>query len=99
MNEMMQIRLRRARLIERSEAQRRDLSAQLELWQAPLALADRSIAAGRYLRRHPSIVAAAVALLVLLKPGRAFAWARRGFVLWRTWRWVSGILRQRVLIS
>jgi len=99
MNEMLRIQVRRAHLLARSEAERRDLSARVASWQAPFALADRSIAAARYLRRHPLIVAAAVALLVLLKPRRAIVWARRGFFLWRTWRWVSAGLRQRASIS
>lgn len=99
MNEMVQIQVRRAHLLARAAAQRRDLSERLAAWKAPLAVADGSIAAARYLRRHPSIVAAAVALLVLLKPRRAIIWARRGFVLWRTWRWVSASLRQRMSIS
>lgn len=99
MNEMAQIRLRRAHLLARAAAERRNVSARLALWEAPLAVADKSVAAARYLRRHPAIVVAAVALLVLLKPRRAIAWTRRALVAWRTWRWISDSLRQRASSS
>lgn len=99
MNEMLQIQVQRAHLLARAAAERRNVSARLALWEAPLGVADRSVAAARYLRRHPSIVVAAVALLVLLKPRRAIAWARRAFVAWRTWRWISDRLRQRASSS
>ena len=48
-----------------------------------------------YLRQHSGYVAAAVALLVVIKPGRAWRWAKRGFVAWRLWR----SLRQRLALA
>jgi hypothetical protein len=39
-------------------------------------------------------VAIAAAVLVVLSPKRAFRWARRGFVLWRGYRWAARALRE-----
>jgi len=51
--------------------------------------ADRVRDGARWIARHPEIVAAALALLVTVRPGvRGFfwRWTRRGFIAWRLWR-------------
>ena len=88
----IQIREQRARLVERAARQREQLAQDIGVFSAPIALADRGMAAARFLRAHPEILAAAAALLVLLKPRRAFGWIRRGLALWQTWRWVAARL-------
>lgn len=89
------IALRRGRLLERIAAQRAALAGQLQPVSAALHATDRAVAgvqgATAYLKAHPRGVAAALALLVVLKPRRVWRWAKRGFVVWRAWR----ALRQR----
>lgn len=82
--------LERGRLLERIGMQRQTLGQQLQPVGRALHAADRTLATVRnatdYLGQHPEMVTAAVALLVVLKPARAWRWTRRGFFVWRTWR-------------
>lgn len=93
MNPLTEIRARRARLMARAAVERERVSVQLHAWEAPLALADKSFAAARYVRRHPQWIVAAVVLLAVLRPRRALAWVRNGLIAWRAWRWISQSLR------
>jgi len=93
MNQLSEIRARRAHLMARAAVERERISVQLHAWEAPLVLVDKSIAAARYVRRNPQWIVAAVVLLVVLRPRRALAWARNGLIAWRAWRWISQSLR------
>ena len=93
MNEVTEIRAKRAQLLARAAVERERISVQLLAWVAPLALVDGSLAAARYFRRHPQWLIAAAVVLVTLRPRRAIAWARNGLIAWRAWRWVAGALR------
>lgn len=86
---LIQIREQRARLQERAARQREALAQDLAVFCAPIALADRAMAMVRLLRTQPELIAAAAALLMVLKPRRVFGWMRRGFALWQTWRWLA----------
>jgi hypothetical protein len=93
MNQLEEIRERRAGLLARAARERAQLSMQIEAWRAPLSLLDKSIAAARYLRQHPAWVVVAAAAFALIRPRRAFAWVRRGLIAWRAWRWVTDAAR------
>jgi hypothetical protein len=94
MNQLEDIRERRAGLLARAALERAQISAQLEAWRAPLALLDKSLAAVRYVRRHPGWMIAAAMALAVLRPRRTFAWVRRGLIAWRAWRWAAGAARE-----
>ena len=53
MNQLAEIRVRRAHLMARAAVERERISVQLNVWEAPLALADKGFAAARYVRRNP----------------------------------------------
>ena len=89
MNPLTEIRARRAPLMARAAVERERVCVQLRAWEAPLALADKTIAAARYIRRNPQWIVAAAVLLAVLRPRRALSWARNGLIAWRTWRWMS----------
>ena len=93
MSQSADLRDKRARLLVRAALEREQLSAQLDAWRAPLALLDRGVATARQVRRHPEWLVAVAVVIALVRPRRALAWARRGFILWRTWRWVSDAAR------
>ncbi len=93
MSQAADLRDKRARLVVRAALERERLSAQLDALRAPVALLDKSIAAARYVRRHPEWLVAVAVVIALIRPRRVLAWARRGFVLWRTWRWISDAAR------
>ena len=88
--QLIDIAVRRGRLIERIAGQRALLGQQLQPIRSALHTTDQGIAGVRagvnFVRQRPGLVAAAVALLVILKPRRVLRWGQRGFVAWRTWR-------------
>ncbi|MCX7892192.1 MAG: YqjK-like family protein [Burkholderiales bacterium] len=96
MDRLAELERRRERLVLKAAAQRSALARDFRPLEPPLALADRGIAAVRYLRAHPGFVVAGVAVIVALRPRRALVWASRGFAAWRTWRWASAQLRRLV---
>jgi hypothetical protein len=89
MNRVGRIRAERAQLLARAAVEREGVLLQLRAWQAPLALADRGVAAARYAHRHPQWLIAAAVVLAILRPRRALAWVRNGLVAWRALRWLS----------
>ena len=93
MNAVEEIRARRAELLARAAVERERISVQLRTWEAPLALLDRGLAVVRSLRANPQWLIAGALVLAVLRPRRAFAWARNGLIAWRTWRWISSSLR------
>jgi hypothetical protein len=93
MNQVGEIRAKRAQLLARAAVERERISVQLRVWEAPLALVDRSVAAARYIRDHPQWIVAAAIVIAILRPRRALSWARNGLIAWRAWRWISASLR------
>jgi len=89
MNQAGEIRAERARLLARAAVERERVLVQLRAWEAPLALVDRSVAAARYVHRHPHWLIAAAVVFAILRPRRALAWMRNGLVAWRVFRSVS----------
>ena len=84
--ELAAIREQRARLIERAAAQRDQIDLLSRECARPLAIADRVVDAWRLVRGQPALVAAAVALMVTLKPARMLRWSVRGWLLWQAVR-------------
>ena len=83
---MIEIMRRRERLLARCDAQRAELTALARRWQGPLNAADRAVAGLNYLRHHPVILGAAIALLLVIQRRGWWRWARRGFTVWRAYR-------------
>lgn len=84
--ELQRLAERRNRLVTRAAAQRAMLARQLVPWQPRLALADRGIAAFRYVRRHPALLAGAGVLVAALRPRVSSVWLQRGLMLWQVAR-------------
>lgn len=83
---LIELRERRARLLERANGERETLAAYLARADA----ATRWVETGRLLvaslRRRPLWVAAAVVLLVALRPRRVLTWLAKGWTLWQLYR-------------
>lgn len=84
--ELAAIREHRARLIERAAAQRDQIDLLSRECARPLLVADRLLGAWRFVRGQPALAAAALALVVTLKPARALSWSVRGWLLWQAVR-------------
>lgn len=93
---LIDIGIRRGRLIERIANQRAILGRDIQPICGALQTTDHAIARVRsatsFLKKHPGLVLAAVALFAALKPRSVWRWAKRGFVVWRTWK----ILREQL---
>lgn len=85
-----QLAERRSRLVAQAAAQRTSLARHLEPWRARLAVADRGLAALRYVRRRPTLLAGAALLLAIWRPKGVGAWLRRGWVGWQVVRRLRG---------
>ncbi len=83
--ELIDLAVRRGALTVRIEMQRSALAAQLQPVARLAGGVDQALVGVDWLKRNPRVVAAAVALLVVLKPRRVWAWSRRAFMLWRGW--------------
>ena len=92
---LIDIGIRRGRLLERIAHQRAVLSRDVQPVCHVLQTADQAVArvrtASDFLKSHPALILAAVALFVVLKPRRAWRLAKRGFFIWRLW----GTLREQ----
>ncbi len=83
------IEARRARLLERAAREREDVAQTLQSWAQPLTFVDRCVEAVRFVVSRPPLAAGAAFVLALLRPRRAFKWARRAFGLWQGYRWLA----------
>jgi hypothetical protein len=81
-----ELRLRQQRLLGRSEQLRARIAVEAQVLRGPLAGADQALAAWRWLRGHPEVPLALVAVAVVVRPARAWRWLRRGWWTWRAWR-------------
>lgn len=87
---MLAVMQRRGELLARIASQREQVGQVGARWQGPLALADQGVAALRFMRARPVLVAGVTALIV---------WRRRGAVgtirmAWRAWkgyRYLTGL--------
>ncbi|MGB9094005.1 MAG: YqjK-like family protein [Gallionella sp.] len=91
MNEkLFEIRQHRSELLARIAAQREQIAEAGAEWDAPLALADKGIAGVRYLRRHPLLVAGAMAF-ILIRRRRAAGLMWGAWRLWKGYRYFSSM--------
>jgi hypothetical protein len=76
----------RSLLFALGAAQRTAMASNMAPWRARLVLADRGIAALRYVRSHPALMVGAALLLAALRPRRAGKWLSRGWLAWQIGR-------------
>ncbi len=81
-----QIHQRRALLAMRAELQRFNLALQLEPLKKPLSHIDQALALGRRVRRHPVLLAVALAGFAVVGRNRWGNVARLGWSAWRMYR-------------
>jgi len=77
---------RRRLLVAQAAVQRTALTLNLAPWRARLALADRGIAAVRYVRSHPALMIGAALLVAALRPRHTGTWLQRGWMVWQIGR-------------
>lgn len=90
---------RKERLIAQIAQQRVTVLAGFSMLKKPLALADKTAAAGRYAAAHPLLVAAVAAIFMVLGRRSLLTWAGRLWGGWRLWRFVRNWLRTSDLLK
>jgi len=93
MSAIERIRQRRAELIARAAHQRDDIATALRVLRAPLAVADKGVAAVAYVKNHPGIAAAALVATAVISPRSTLRWAQRAIIVWRGIRWAQSSTR------
>jgi hypothetical protein len=83
-----ELKHRRGELLARIAAQREQMSTIGADLRTPLALADRGVAAVRYLRNHPLLAAGVLAFVVLHRRGVA-ALMGRVLGVWKSYRYLT----------
>ena len=86
--QMLEVMQRRSELLARIATQRGQLAEIGDRWQAPLALADKGLAAVRFLRANPLIAASAVALLLVRRRG-VTGLVKVGWRMWKGYRFFT----------
>jgi len=91
-NRLIELRERRAQLVEHARAEREQLAALVSRTEAQLSWIDAAHTLLDEARRHPLIVVAGAALLIAIRPRRALKLLAAGWSLWqlfqRLLRWV-----------
>ena len=87
---------RQQRLLVRSSELRSQFARDAQAWQQPLALADQVRAGWRWLRAHPEVPLGVLAVLVVLRPRRAWRLGWRLWAGWRLWQRLQSGLQQRL---
>lgn len=82
---------RRESLIAQAAMQRSTLWRNMESLRAPLAQADRGLAALRYVRQHPVWLVGGIAALAVLRRFRTGKWLTRGVLAWQMVRKLRGM--------
>jgi hypothetical protein len=73
----------REMLIAQAAAERHTLAQCLQPWRPRLAIADRGLAILRYASRHPVLLVTITLTIAALRPQRAGAWLKRGWIMWQ----------------
>ncbi len=92
MNEkLLKLAQRRESLVLEAEKQRMQLVQVVDTWRAPLAMADKGLAAISYIKKHPvwmvssSVIGSSI-LMKVMRPSRIGKWFSRGLVAWQIMR-------------
>jgi hypothetical protein len=88
----LELASRRGALRERIEVQRAALAVHTVGLSTACARGDAVLRGVDWLKQHPLAVGAAVLVVVLARPRRAWRWGGRALFLWRGWRSVRNIL-------
>ena len=82
---LTEIARRKESLVAKSGRERAALASEFGVWQKPIAVIEQGLAAARFLKSHPLLVAAAVVVVAALGRRKLPRWAGRALMVWRAW--------------
>lgn len=92
-NKLTRLSERRQQLVAQAAAQRTALAQNIDPLRSPLALADKGLAAVRYVKQRPVLMIGAVALLgTLLRPLHVGKWLQGGLAAFQVVRNIRSLL-------
>lgn len=81
---LLKLAQRRERLVSEAETQRMKLVQTVDTLRPALAMVDKGLAAIRYIKAHPLLMAGSGAVLMkVLRPSRIGKWFGRGLFAWQ----------------
>ena len=89
---LLELARRHGALRARIDAQREALARHAQPLESALVLADKVVAGVDWMKENPVAVGSTVAVVAMLKPARAWRWAKRGFIVWRGWQTLHNTL-------
>jgi hypothetical protein len=89
---LVQIRVRRERLIATASAQREAIAQDVAALDPAVRVVDRGIGGVAWLRAHPGVLLLAGGVMLVLRPRRTLRWSFRIFSLWQGYRRLSARL-------
>ena len=96
---LLQLAARKAHLVERVRQQRVDFAGAAAGLERPSHIADRALLAVQYLKRHPMVAAGVAAAIVAVKPRAVLRLVSKGWVAWRIWGSVKGVIANVLTMS
>lgn len=87
---MAELMRRRQELLARIDMQRGQVAEIGRRWETPLAIADQGVAAARFLRSHPVLVAGVAALLLVRRRG-VVGLAKGAWMVWKGYRSIAAL--------
>ena len=92
----LELALKKQRLQIASETLRAEFGRYATGLAPAFSGADCAVEGVRWLRRNPRLVIAAGVGLAVVRPRRAWRWARRAFIGWQLWRKLRDLLDRSV---
>ena len=88
-DQLIEIAQRKERLIGRAGSERAIIGASIRQLQGPIGVVDRGLEVASFLRRHPLIIAVAVAAIAAFGRRKLVSVAGSAISVWRIWRSIS----------
>lgn len=92
----LELALKKQRLLMASQSLRAEFGRCAMGLTPVFSGADMAVEGARWLRRNPELVAATAVALLVIRPRRAWRWARRAFVGWQAWRKLRNLIEHRL---
>lgn len=86
---------KRARLIAQAEYQRNELAQQIRPVETACSKVDSVVRAGQYVFARPYLAVLITLTVMIIKPARAWTWAKRGWAAWKILQKSSILWRPR----